>query len=103
MHPDHMAFFQSWVEILRVEGRRNGIDVAAQLAPGEPQREKYRPPAGWINGIVDAVVGVGGSDGAGADAAQRVGPAHTLKIDIREVVVRSGGYRLDIRNVVAVG
>src|SRR5580658_11094337 len=103
MHSDDVALFQSRTEILHVEGRLDGIDVPAQLAARKCQREVHRSAARWINGIVNAVVGVGRGHGAGADPGQLVGPAHSFEIDVIEIIAGRGGQRLEVGNVVAVG
>src|SRR5580700_10292096 len=103
MHPDNVTLFQSRMEIFRVEGRLNGIHVAAELAAGEPERKEQLSATGRIDGIIDAVVGVRRRDGGGADTAELIGPTHTLEIDVSEIIRGRRGEGLNVRNVVTEG
>ena len=91
MHADDVALLETLAEIFGVEGRLDGVDVAAQTLPRMPVERKNDLPAGGRDGMVDAVVGVGRSDLAGADAAQLIGTADALEIDVIEVRARRGG------------
>src|SRR5260370_22247370 len=101
MHADDVALPKTTAEILRIDGGRDGVDVApcACVADGE----KERPPSGGRDGMIEAVVGVGGNDLAGPDAGEGVGPADSLEVDELEILAGGICQSTDIRNVVAVG
>ena len=81
-NPMTWFFLESAMEIFGIQGRLNRVDVAAQYAAGESQREEYLLAGRGIDRIVDAVVGVRGSDRAGANPAQLIRAADAFEIDV---------------------
>src|SRR5262249_46539535 len=72
-------------EILEIQRRADGIDVAAQNAAREIHAKEDAPSGGGRDGMVHGVVGVGRDDVAGAGSVQRVGAGDATEIDVLEV------------------
>ncbi|SRR5260370_42098304 len=100
MHPDDVPLFEATAEILGIESRLDGIHVTAQA--GESRRDEEGFSSRGRDGVINAVVSVGGNELAGSDSAERVGAADPLKVDVIEVGARRRSQGPDIGNVVAV-
>src|SRR5579885_2811151 len=91
------------LEVLRVDGRADGVDVAAQDAAGHLGGDEQAAASGGVDGVVDGVVAVGRGNGAGLDAGERVGARDATEVYVLEIRGRRVAEHLDVGHVVAVG
>src|SRR5437879_7372217 len=82
MEPQNVAVFVHRMVVLPIHNIGDALDVAAE--PGKSKRIKVALAAGGIDGIVDGVVGDGGSDGAGDDSVQRAGTSDAAELHLGE-------------------
>src|SRR5437667_4542517 len=68
--------------VLPIHNIGDALDVAAEAR--KPQGIKVALSTGGIDGIVDGVVGNGGSDGAGDDSVQRAGTGDAAELHLGE-------------------
>src|SRR6202789_91768 len=90
------------VEVLGIDGGRDGVHVAAQDAARKSQAEEDALPARGIDGMVHCVVGQRRRERTGLDSVEGVGTVNTAEIDVLEVVGGRRSLRNDIRNIVSV-
>src|SRR5438045_1079402 len=82
MESQNIAVFVDRMVVLPIDNIGDALDVAAE--PGKSKRIKVALAAGGIDGIVDGVVGDGGSDGAGDDSVQRAGTGDAAELHLGE-------------------
>src|SRR5204863_9651670 len=82
MESQNIAVFVDRMVVLPINNIGDALDVAAE--PGKSKRIKVALAAGGIDGIVDGVVGDGGSDGAGDDSVQRAGTGDAAELHLGE-------------------
>src|SRR5437660_11640875 len=82
MESQNIAVFVDRMVVLPIHNIGDALDVAAE--PGKSKRIKVALSAGGIDGIVDGVVGNGGSDGAGDDSVQRAGTSDAAELHLGE-------------------
>src|ERR1019366_4178508 len=91
------------MEVLHVDRRPDGIDVAAQDAAREIDRDEHAASGGGGDRMIDGVVGVRGNDVTGFDSGERIRPGDAAEVDVREVGLRRIRGGNDVGNVEPVG
>src|SRR5580658_8536471 len=90
------------VEVLQVNRRGDGVDIAAQDAARKSQTEEDALAARRVDGMVYGVIRKRRREGARLDSIQRVRAVNAAEIDVLEVIGGGGGLRNHVRNIVSV-
>src|SRR5258706_12145877 len=89
-------------EMLGIDGRADGVHVAAQKAGRKPSGDEQALAAGRVDGVVYRVVLKRRRDLAGLDSSQLIGTRDAIEGQVGEVLIRGVAQGLDARNIVTI-